>query len=144
MRLPSVELSCLGIFSFLLVLCLYGCDQQAAVKNPEGALRDRATAYWNARKLNDILTFYQMEDGSLEGGDLKPEDMSKYLEARGKLVGYEFKHMEVNGDKATIQVVQKCEYPWTRGAPINLSIADQWVLIKGVWYHKQPAGGFVP
>lgn len=103
------------------------------------ALRERAQQYWEARRLNDWLTEYQMESGSLTGKELTPDVFAARLNNRS--AAYRFQNPRItdvtvqNGEGKVTVIVDRKFIRWGSTQKDEV-IRESWVLIKGRWYHK--------
>lgn len=96
------------------------------------ALEQRVRQYWEARQINDILTYYRLESATLPGGKLTPD---KYRLAVGLPVrDVKIQNIKVEGDKAEVQFEGKVEVGALGWVPQSLT--DVWVLVNGEWYHR--------
>lgn len=104
------------------------------------ALRERAAAYWAARLAGDLRTQWELLEprGS---GRLTAEE---YGAGRGgvRYLGYQVEDATVSGFFATVKVrllfqpILPPSAPRRVVAPIASVVADGWVRIGGLWYHK--------
>src|SRR5664280_2082529 len=107
----------------MLVLCLGGCAGNPA-KTPEQALAERAHAYWEAGKLRDYATVYNLESDALNG-KLKP-DQTQRIVPRSSMLSYEFKHIQIHDKEAEIEVDAKLSLPQLHRPFTNRTI-DHWI-----------------
>ena len=111
-----------------IILALTGWTALAAGE----VLEQRVRQYWEARQINDILTYYHLESATLPGGKLTPD---KYRLAVGLPVrDVKIQNIKVEGDKADVQLVGKVEVGALGWVPQPLT--DVWVLVNGEWYHR--------
>ena len=107
------------------------------------ALRERAQQYWEARRLNDWLTEYQMESGSLAGGKLTPDKFAGRLSNRSRVYRYQnprITDVTVQNDEGKVTVMVDRKFIRWGSTKKDEMIKDPWVLIEGRWYHKTGAG----
>jgi len=112
-----------------------GC---AALQSPEESLKERAQAYWNAKKINDALSAYKYEDISLQA----EQNVQNYAKRTSSI---EYRVAEVKGVKLTsanegeVTVDLSYTLPGTIiTKPISTSIRDYWIEIDGQWYRSKP------
>ncbi|MCC6134673.1 MAG: hypothetical protein IT491_04755 [Gammaproteobacteria bacterium] len=111
-----------------IILALTGWTALAAGE----VLEQRVRQYWEARQINDILTYYHLESATLPGGKLTPD---KYRLAVGLPVrDVKIQNIKVEGDKAEVQLEGKVEVGALGWVPQPLT--DVWVLVNGEWYHR--------
>ena len=107
-------------------------------------LRERAAAYWAARLAGDLRTQWELLEprGS---GRLTAEE---YGAGRGgvRYLGYQVEDATVNGFFATVKVrvlfqpVLPSSGPSRVAPPMAGDVADGWVRIGGLWYHRLEEG----
>ena len=112
-----------------------GCS---ALQSPEESLKERAQAYWNAKKINDALSAYKYEDISLQA----EQNVQNYAKRTSSI---EYRVAEVKGIKLVSanegEVTVDLSYilPGTIiTKPISTSIRDYWIKIDGQWYRSKP------
>lgn len=119
----------------LLGFSLTGGSALAENKAKDDKLRERATAYWNAWRINDLHTVYSMEAGTVEG-KYTPDVMRKSLYSALRLVDYKFIDVKVDGDTAKILLEMTMTRTELEGetfeAPRRL---DSWTFTHDDWYH---------
>lgn len=99
------------------------------------ALRERATAYWEAWRANDLHTVYQMETARVEG-KMTPDQMQQARFQRLRVVGYKFKEFKIDGDSAEIIVETELTMPGLQGKSFGgPPKKDHWTFVQGSWYH---------
>ncbi|MEW6036734.1 MAG: hypothetical protein AB1648_00505 [Pseudomonadota bacterium] len=121
---------------FVGAWCLaVGSAAFAGSAEAEAALRERAKAYWDARKSNDLQTIYLMEAATAKGR-LRPDEVSKTQMSTLRLVGYSFTEVKITGDKGEIKIDTEVMHPAIEGKPLmGPSFVDYWTLIDQKWYH---------
>jgi hypothetical protein len=100
------------------------------------ALVQRAHQYWDAIKVNDQVTAYRIESGSIDG-TLTPHAFRRDFSGSGRLVDYQFNQVRITGDQAVIDIRVAYELPQLRN-PVTWDKAIAWTLVDGQWYHKSP------
>ncbi|MEW6727927.1 MAG: twin-arginine translocation signal domain-containing protein [Pseudomonadota bacterium] len=130
--------------SFLTLLALAplalgtGC---AMLKTPEESLRERAQAFWDARKAGDDITAYRFEELSK-----RPDsNLQSYLKGRAAI---EYRKVEIKSVRlktpTEAEVILDMSYTIPAiglNKPIEGEVKDPWVLIDGQWYHAfRPTG----
>lgn len=115
-----------------------GC---AMLKTPEESLRERAQAFWDARKAGDDVTAYRFEELSK-----RPEsNLQSYLKGRAAI---EYRRAEIKAVRlkspTEAEVILDMSYTIPAiglNKPIEGEVKDPWVLIDGQWYHAfRPSG----
>ncbi len=126
---------CLLTHALLTLSLLGGNSAWADETATEEKLRERATAYWDAWRANDLHTIYYMEAGTVDG-KFTPDIMRKSLFSPLRLVDYKFGELKMDGDKARIILEMTMTRPEIEGetfeAPRRL---DTWTFTHGNWYH---------
>lgn len=120
-----------GIILGMLTLTS-GC---ALLQSPEESLRERAQAFWNARKIGDDITAYKYESLSKQPNS----NLQTYLKARE---GIRYHHAEIQTvrllkpDEAVVEVSITYTIPSIGfHKPIQGKIKDPWIMIDDRWYH---------
>jgi hypothetical protein len=109
----------------------------AAAAEGDAALRERAKAYWDARKINDLQTLYSMETATAEGR-LRPDQMSRTQFSTLRIVGYTLTDVKITGETATIKLDTEVMHPAIEGKVLmGPSLVDYWTLMDGTWYHGE-------
>lgn len=123
--------------------------QAAVVQSPEEALRAQATALWEARMKNDLVTQYSL----LEPKARETTTLTSFALARGTVVflTYKITTVEIAGDegKVTAETTFRMNHPKLgRFGSFDQIVAMLWVRQDGVWYVKgsqvdagKPLGG---
>ena len=107
----------------------------------EERLMQRVNAYWEAVRVNDLRTAYEMEAETVNG-DFSPDEVEHRRQWDMKIVGYILGKPSLAEDSATIEVktvLTMMEFDgntFTGGAR-----QDIWTYVKGDWYHGKPERG---
>lgn len=121
----------LGLVMGILVATA-GCGENKPTREQ---LLKRAEAYWEARRINDLHTIYNMEAAAVEGR-MTPDQLGKAPFGRISLVAYEFREIKIEGDNASIIVDLEITIPEFKGTSVSgPSTTDRWTFINGDWYH---------
>ena len=98
-------------------------------------LLSRATQYWDAFRINDLYTCYNME-AEVVLGRVMPHQYDTYTMFNASLAGYTFTDVRVNGDTAEITVVKELTMPDMNGKTFYAGkVRDGWTYLNGNWYH---------
>lgn len=124
------EMRGLGFAAVLLLGVVGGAHAQT----PEEALRERATAYWQARVTGDLASAYGFEAGARPGGGLTPYNYAK-MGAGMNLTRLKVLDARVEGDKGVVEISAMLHSP-LMAQPFPQRMEDPWVLMEGVWYHQ--------
>ncbi|MFZ5580743.1 MAG: hypothetical protein ACOZAQ_09825 [Pseudomonadota bacterium] len=128
----------LGVLALAALGLGSGC---AMLQTPEESLRERAQAFWDARKLGDDVTAYKYEELSK-----RPEStLQNYLKGRAAM---EYRRIDIKSVRIVspteAEVILDMAYSVPAiglKKPIEGQSKDPWVLIDGEWYHAfRPAG----
>lgn len=132
------------MFNFKRFLCLAilgcfplaGCEPPKPPKSEAEVLLDRAHAYWEAARVFDLYTMYQMELGVKEGRFIAA-DLGKMLTgSKTRVVSFELKNPQVNGDTGTVELDLRVTLNAVGGKGWNVApTQDKWNKVDGVWYH---------
>lgn len=136
----TIRAALLGGIALALFGLISGC---ASLQAPEESLRERAQAFWDARKAGDDITAYRYEEISLN-----PEmTLQKYLTSRG---GIRYEDIEIKGinlkDPNHAEVIVHTRYRLPEHgikSPLAGEMRDPWIRIDGQWFHvKEPGALF--
>lgn len=120
------------IASLMACVALTGCVEK---KSDSEELQDRAKAYWEAMRVNDLITIYQMETASLDGRMIAA-DMRNMLNLPSRLLSYDLKPPVITGDTATVDVDLTLTKSGMKGKGYSIPTRnDHWTRIDGKWYH---------
>jgi len=118
-----------------LAVTLGGCAS-VSPQAREAALRERAVAYWEARRINDLVTAYQYEAASTRPG----ATLQAYLASKAGAVRIERAEVGratiTSDDQGEVSVKLVYRLPIVGGGkPIEADSTTTWQLIDGQWYH---------
>lgn len=123
------------------VIGLAGCERTAETTrdaNETDVLMKRANEYWEAARLFDLRTMYDMELAVKEGRYI-PADAAAVLAAPTRIAKYELKNPAVTGDSGTVELAMSVVMAKYGGRGWDLAPRqDQWTKVDGVWYHGAP------
>jgi len=119
----------------LIVLLLGG---QLAMREwthrPEAVL-NRASAYWEAVRLRDLLTQYQMETKTALGL-MKPHEFTKRKPFNAHVVRYKLGQVKVMDDLAEIDMELENALMEMNGKTLPAqTVKDVWTFVDGQWFH---------
>ncbi len=127
------------IFSFFL---LSGCQTLNKAKiSPEDALRNRVTAYWDARVQDQPEKAYEM----IEPDAKQSLGLSTYTKrtSQSKILSYKIEDITVDSEnrEATVRVARSFRIkpgviPINIDKPLQQTADSKWVCIDGQWYMK--------
>jgi hypothetical protein len=103
-------------------------------RHSEATLLARANQYWEARRLNDYLTAYELE-AETANGQLAPDEVETRPEWGQRLHSFKLGPVEYFNDHAEIELTTDFtirEFTKPMGASTK---KDLWTFIKGRWYH---------
>lgn len=95
---------------------------------------ERINAYWDAAKVRDYTTMYDMEYGALIGS-LSPA-MFRRAVSRSKLESYQVKGVEIEGDLARVEMDRYYTLPGVQ-TPFASGSTDYWLFHEGEWYRAR-------
>lgn len=111
---------------------LAGCEPK---KTDAELLMERANAYWEAARLFDLLTMYDMELPAKDGRYLAA-DAASVLTAPTRVRGYQLSNPQINGDSGTVELTLTLVMAKYGGKGWDLAPSqDKWTKVDGVWYH---------
>ena len=122
--LPAIVLCTLG---------LAGCASTPDSSTSREELLQRAAAYWNAVKTNDMVAAWAYEEVSKKPG----WTLQAYLK-RGGIVYEEVQVLgveEIEGNNAKLNLKMTYSVPVVRIKGMQVNRQDEWVRIEGQWYH---------
>ncbi len=101
----------------------------------EQAVRDRATAYLEALRLNDLAGAYRMEAGFLDGSLTPLVFRETATPFGGTLLSYTITAITLQGEEAIVDAEVSYQLPQLR-KPYATKMPMRWVSQKGEYYHK--------
>lgn len=111
--------------------------------NLQQALKERAQQYWDAYRINDLMTVYQMESGSLPGGGLTPDKFAGRV-AAGKafmrLENVRIGEVLVKENEGEVNLIVDQNIVRWDVVKKDRPMKDSWVLIDGQWYRRTSPG----
>lgn len=111
------------------------------VNHGEEALRERAKDYWEAMRLNDLQTAYNMEAETV-AGTLLPHEVEVKREWGMRVVEYRLGDATIYGDKGEIKVALTMTMAEFEGHTFpGGMLTDYWTFMRGKWYHGTPDQG---
>lgn len=114
------------------ICVLAGCEPK---KTDAELLMERANAYWEAARLFDLVTMFDMELSAKDGRYLAA-DAARVLTAPTRVRGYQLSNPQVTGDSGTVELTLTLVMAKYGGKgwdqPPSL---DKWTKVDGVWYH---------
>lgn len=129
------------VASLMVCVALAGCVEK---KSDSEELQERARAYWEAMRVNDLITIYQMEAASLDGR-LIAADMRNMLNLPSRLLSYTIQPPVISGDTAMVDVDLKLTKPGMKGTGFDIPTRnDHWSRIDGTWYHGRTKDAVAP
>lgn len=103
-------------------------------RRSESTLLARAHQYWEARRLNDYLTAYELE-AETANGQLAPDEVETRPEWGQRVYSFQFGGVEYFNDQAEIELtLETIIREFTKPTGKSTS-KDLWTFIKGQWYH---------
>lgn len=97
------------------------------------AVRERAMAYLDLIKINDIASAYRMEYGSADGS-LSPLRFNQ-IRPGGFLLDYGIKEVQIQDGEAVVKCNVRVILPEMR-TPYDTTWEMRWVMQEGTLYHK--------
>lgn len=113
---------------------LYGT--RSLMGRGEGPLLDRVNAYWEAQRINDLLTRYKMEVRAATG-ELWPDEYPRVNDYRTRVLEYTINGMEISGDMAKVNLTVRWTMPDWNGQSFKRPQEDIWTFHEGTWYHGE-------
>lgn len=132
-----------NFFGVLLVVAtIGGCatvPDEGFAKSSAARLQERAEVYWEARRLSDTHTWFEMESAGRPGGWMSPvmaARMGRDIRFEEISVG----KVAIDGDRATVEVTAQVRYLAMAQVahPFRQVVEDRWVFLDGEWYHYTP------
>jgi hypothetical protein len=130
----------IGILSILLMLGGY-YGWRYYTNHSEIALMQRANAYWEAIRVNDLQTAYQLE-AETAVGNLLPHDVEVKPEWGLRVVQFRLGKIEIDGDMAEIDVTTILTMLEFNGNVFpGGTKKDVWTFVDGQWFHGMSSIG---
>ena len=119
------------------VAALLGSSQTAPESQPAESLRQRVTAFWEARIKGDELTAYQYEAYAYTG----EMTATQYIQKRSpalKYMAYTIDTIQEQQNEAlvTVKLQYKMSIPGMVDLPMAMPIKERWVRIDNTWYRN--------
>jgi hypothetical protein len=111
--------------------------EQPSTNLNEQAVRDRATAYLEAIRVNDLAGAFHMESGSLDGSLSALRFREELFTRRGSLIKYQISAVTIEGDEALVEAEVILDRPPMR-KPYHTTNSMRWIVRDGKLYHKSP------
>ena len=110
-------------------------------RHSEQTLMTRAQLYWDAVRVNDLYTAYNLE-AEKQAGTLYPHQIRKRQDWGVRLVGFSLGAVTYYGDHAEVEVTREMTWPDSREkSRIKPPIKDLWTFMNGEWFHGSPEKG---
>jgi len=106
-------------------------------RHSEAALIARAHEYWEAVKIHDLVTAYQMEAETARG-TLFPHEVELRHDWGVRVVGYQLGKVDYFDDYAEIEMSMEITLPDSTKTQTKKGKKDVWTFMKGYWYHGVP------
>jgi hypothetical protein len=103
------------------------------------ALRERAERYWEARRLNDLVTEYQLESGSLPEGGLTPDRFVGLVNNRNQLIrdqNARITDVTVRDDEGEVTLLVDRVFVRWGSTKKDQVVKEKWLLLEGEWYRR--------
>lgn len=111
-------------------------------KHSEEALLRRANQYWEAIKLNDLVTAYKLEAETVNGG-LLPHDVELKHDWGIRIVNFKLGSVQYFDDYATIELSTEITLPDSTKTRNRRPVEDVWTFTKGQWFHGTVGGSMM-
>lgn len=125
-------------------------DSPAQATHSEQRLRERANAYLEALRINDLASAYRLDAGSLDGTLTPLVFRDSAIPLTGSLLSYTITSVSLQGDDAHVEAEVSFQLPQLR-KPYETKMAMHWVTKNGDFFHKlqqasdvQPRGNSSP
>ena len=126
------------IAALVAVVAVLGSSQTAPESPPAETLKQRVTAFWEARIKGDEVSAYQYESYAYTG----EMTVTQYVQARSpmlKYMAYTIDTIQEQEQEAqvTVKVQSRMDIPGMVDVPLAMPIQEQWVrLDDGQWYRN--------
>ena len=117
------------------VVAVLGSGQTAPGQQPAESLKQRVTAFWEARLKGDEATAYQYEAYTHTG----TMTLTQYIQARSpalKYMAYTIDSIQEQENEAqvTVKVQYQMSVPGMVDLPLAMPIKERWVRFENTWY----------
>lgn len=119
------------------VVALLGSSQTAPESPSAASLKQRVTAFWEARLRGDEVTAYQYEAYAYTG----EMTVTQYVQARSpalKYMAYTIDTIQEQENEAqvTVNVQYQMSIPGMVDLPLAMAIKERWVRFDNQWYRN--------
>ena len=124
--------------ALVAVVAVLGAGQTAPESQPAESLRQRVTAFWEARIKGDEVSAFQYESYAYTG----EMTVTQYVQARSpmlKYMAYTIDTIQEQEQEAqvTVNVQSRMDIPGMVDVPLAMPIQEHWVrLDDGQWYRN--------
>ncbi len=123
--------------ALVALVALLGSGQTAPESQPSESLKQRVTAFWEARLKGDELTAYQYEAYSHTG----EMTATQYIQARSpalKYMAYTIDTIQEQENEAqvTVKLQYQMSIPGMVDLPMAMAIKERWVRFDNQWYRN--------
>jgi hypothetical protein len=126
------------IVSILLMLAAGYFWYTHEMKARQAQLIDRVNAYWEAIRINDLYTAYNMEASAISGF-ATPDQVELQRDFNASITGYSVGDVLFYGDHAEIEIKTQMTMPDFEGKSFSAGgRKDSWTYMRGEWYHGSP------
>ena len=121
-----------------LTLVLFGAGRAAADAPPVEALKQRVTAFWDARIQGDEVSAYQYEIYAYTGA----LTATQYIQARSPTLKYmsysiDTIQQQENQAQVTVRMHYRLDVPGMVDLPMAMAIQERWDRLEdGLWYRN--------
>lgn len=100
------------------------------------SLEERVKAYWEARTKGQAEKSFELEvPGTID----KSAYLKRILTAPVTFTSYSIQTIKENGNEAVVELQTEYLLPGL-SRPVSSSMSEEWVRVKGQWYHHLPIG----
>ena len=128
----------LGALACVVLLALPLAAENRAKAEPEGDLKARGQAFWEARIKEDYAGQYDL----LEPKVRRQMSLTTYMQAQGPLQYLEARVEGVHIDEAKgilmVRTRIRIKHPLLERQPQEIVVQDAWVKRQGEWYRLHP------
>jgi hypothetical protein len=136
------------LIAILLLVFLSGCvtTKTKQEQTEQEGLRERVMAYWNYKIKGEFDKSYGYEDPFYRKSTNLVGYMGNISSAALKWRSAEIEKIDEKGDAATVDLKLGVEVilpqiDRRRSIQMNAPLADKWVKVEGVWYHRPSQRG---